>query len=315
MMLFRAMDGSALEAAHMEGTNGMSSLEEISARQRSYRASGEASFARRMSAMEELGRSLPEGGASAPADWDPRRPEKSAWREGAGSLELTPMIIALEWGWTLRGGIAETLGLKDGGDHASKEDAASVPLAVVAPASCLWRFSTPNEWRTLCSQAATLAGNRKTAALTRLLLRARPMLEGLGDAWREEGAGETSMVQHYAPSDSGGFALAALARINPGSLALALDTMEGARGTSAQARRGAALRGVADRLIHELGAGWVIEGSPGKDAQHFLLGPWGEDCEAKKEALEACAAFWEAKQLSEAAKPVAAMPKARSRRI
>ena len=149
----------------------MSSLEEISARQRSYRASGEASFARRMSAMEELRRSLPAGAASAPADWDPRRPEKSAWREGVDALELTPMIIALEWGWMLRCGIAETLGLKDGGEQGGKEDAASAPLAVVAPASCLWRFSTPNEWRTLCAQAATLAGNRKTAALTRLLMR------------------------------------------------------------------------------------------------------------------------------------------------
>ena len=311
MMPSRAWTDRRARSAHARDK--MSNKKDISASQRSYRARGEAYFLQRESAMEELRRTLPAGGASAPAEWDPRRPEKSAWREGAGALELTPIIIALEWDWSLRWGIVENMGWEDERDGASEEDVASARLAVVAPASCLWRFSTPNEWRTLCAQAAKLAGNRKTAALTRLLQRAKPMLDGLGDPWREDGASQTSLFQQYPPSDSGGFALAALARLNPGSLAL--EPAADAHGVPAAARRAAELRGVADRLIHELGAGWVIQGAPGKEAQHFVHGPWGEDCDVKKEAMVACAAFWEAKQLSQAIPSTSEVAKSKAPRI
>ena len=150
-------------------------------------------------------------------------------------------------------------------------------------------------------------------ALKMLFRRARPILEGLGDAWREEGTCATTMLQHYPQIHSGGFALATLARLNPG--VLAIDPAEGSHGISSVALRAAELRGAADRLIHELGAGWVIEGAPGKEARHFVGESWEHDCEAKKDAVKACMAFWEARQLSQATPHAAAIAKAKAPRI
>lgn len=281
---------------------------DVAARERARKLRGEEYFKERFLAAKKLRASLPEGGSRAPAEWAPRRPEKSAWREGVDALDLTPIIIALEWDWALRP--CEFSGPKM---SESPGDVASARLAVVAPASCLWRFSTPNEWRTLCAQAATLAGNRKTAAFTDLFRRTTPIIESIGDAWREEGTCMTSQVQYYERANSGGFDLAARLRLNPGALSILPE--RDARGAPAFAARSAELRGAADRLIDELGAGWVIKGEPGNEAQLFLHGPWGQDCEVKKQALEACLAVWEANQISAATSTSTETIKAKAPRI
>lgn len=67
----------------------------------------------------------------------------------------------------------------------------------------------------------------------------------------------------------------------------------GAIGAAGQA---AALRAAADMLIHEVGAGRVVKGDPGKEARHFLEAH-GAGLRGKKQAVAACMALWEADQL------------------